>query len=91
MLRSIHLVAAVLYRNNLHRKKTNILLNSQKHELENALIQLKSTQSPTHPIRKNGFTRRTYRRHTHEIQNPLNFVNNFSEVEHELVDEMKSK
>ena len=24
----------------------------------------------------------------HEIQNPLNFVNNFSEVSHELVDEM---
>ena len=25
----------------------------------------------------------------HEIQNPLNFVNNFSEVSSELVDEMK--
>ena len=27
----------------------------------------------------------------HEIQNPLNFVNNFSEVNNELIDELKSK
>jgi signal transduction histidine kinase len=27
----------------------------------------------------------------HEIQNPLNFVNNFSEVSNELIDEMKSE
>src|SRR5689334_12813811 len=27
----------------------------------------------------------------HEIQNPLNFVNNFSEVNNELIEELKSK
>ena len=27
----------------------------------------------------------------HEIQNPLNFVNNFSEVNNELIDEMKEE
>ncbi|MEJ7674828.1 MAG: histidine kinase dimerization/phospho-acceptor domain-containing protein [Chitinophagaceae bacterium] len=27
----------------------------------------------------------------HEIQNPLNFVNNFSEVSNELIDEMKQE
>ena len=27
----------------------------------------------------------------HEIQNPLNFVNNFSEVNTELIDEMKDE
>ena len=27
----------------------------------------------------------------HEIQNPLNFVNNFSEVSNELLDEMKAE
>ncbi len=27
----------------------------------------------------------------HEIQNPLNFVNNFSEVNRELIDEMNSE
>ena len=27
----------------------------------------------------------------HEIQNPLNFVNNFSEVNKELIDEMKNE
>ncbi len=27
----------------------------------------------------------------HEIQNPLNFVNNFSEVNYELVDELQSE
>ena len=26
----------------------------------------------------------------HEIQNPLNFVNNFSEVNEELIDELKA-
>ena len=27
----------------------------------------------------------------HEIQNPLNFVNNFSEVSNELIEEMKEE
>ena len=27
----------------------------------------------------------------HEIQNPLNFVNNFSEVNSELIDELKTE
>ncbi len=27
----------------------------------------------------------------HEIQNPLNFVNNFSEVNNELIEEVKSQ
>ncbi len=27
----------------------------------------------------------------HEIQNPLNFVNNFSELNNELIDEMKDE
>ena len=27
----------------------------------------------------------------HEIQNPLNFVNNFSEVNSELIDELKAE
>ena len=27
----------------------------------------------------------------HEIQNPLNFVNNFSEVNNELIDEMNNE
>ena len=27
----------------------------------------------------------------HEIQNPLNFVNNFSEVNKEMIDEMKDE
>jgi len=27
----------------------------------------------------------------HEIQNPLNFVNNFSEINKELIDELESK
>ncbi|MEJ7741762.1 MAG: hypothetical protein WKF73_03935 [Nocardioidaceae bacterium] len=27
----------------------------------------------------------------HEIQNPLNFVNNFSEVNNELIDELKNE
>jgi hypothetical protein len=47
--------------------------------------------SPTHPIRKNGFLGELTAGIAHEIQNPLNFVNNFSEVSAELMEELKKK
>jgi two-component system, NtrC family, sensor kinase len=43
---------------------------------------------PTHPIRKNGSLTAGI---AHEIQNPLNFVNNFSDVSNELIKEMKEE
>ncbi|MBL0255218.1 MAG: hypothetical protein IPQ27_09720 [Chitinophagaceae bacterium] len=45
----------------------------------------------THPIRKNGFPGELTAGIAHEIQNPLNLVNNFSEVSTELIDEMKEE
>jgi hypothetical protein len=46
------LIAFLLYRNNRNRKKANTLLQKQKEEVQSTLSELKSTQGPTHPIRK---------------------------------------
>jgi hypothetical protein len=52
---------------------------------------IESYSTATYPIRKNGFTGGITAGIAHEIQNPLNFVNNFSDVNTELVDEAKQE
>ena len=52
---------------------------------------IKSHAIPTDPIRKNGSLGELTAGIAHEIQNPLNFVNNFSEVSNEIIDEMKEE
>src|SRR5262249_55229428 len=39
----LFLIAFILYRNNLHRKKTNTLLQQEKERVESTLAELKST------------------------------------------------
>jgi signal transduction histidine kinase len=60
-------------------------------ELKNSLNQLQSTQSQLIQSEKMASLGELTAGIAHEIQNPLNFVNNFSEVNAELIDEMQQE
>jgi signal transduction histidine kinase len=82
------LVAVMFYRNSVNQKKSRILLQQQKNELEQSLRQLRTTQTQLVQAEKMASLGELTAGIAHEIQNPLNFVNNFSEVSTELVKEM---
>jgi len=86
------LLAAFLLMRNLRVKRAaNILLTRQKEEIQNSLSALKDAQSQLVQSEKMASLGELTAGIAHEIQNPLNFVNNFSEVSKELLEEMKTE
>jgi two-component system NtrC family sensor kinase len=76
-------------RKELH--ETNAWLSSANNALNNTLGELKSTQNQLIQSEKMASLGELTAGIAHEIQNPLNFVNNFSEVNTELIEEMKTE
>ena len=65
--------------------------NKDNKRIEKAYTDLKSTQQQLVQSEKMASLGELTAGIAHEIQNPLNFVNNFSEVSNELIDEMKQE
>jgi C4-dicarboxylate-specific signal transduction histidine kinase len=73
----------------LEQKSTQ--LEKQKKALQTTLEDLKATQAQLIQSEKMASLGELTAGIAHEIQNPLNFVNNFSEINKELVDELKTE
>ena len=83
------IIAFILYRSNKKQKDANRLLQQQKEEINSALSQLRSTQSQLVQSEKMASLGELTAGIAHEIQNPLNFVNNFSDLNAEMLRELK--
>jgi signal transduction histidine kinase len=85
------IIALLLLRNIKHQRSTNLLLQQQKNDITKALSDLKATQSQLIQSEKMASLGELTAGIAHEIQNPLNFVNNFSEVNKELLLQLKDE
>jgi two-component system NtrC family sensor kinase len=87
-LAAVLIIGIILFRNNRRKQAANELLANQKKEIEQTLTELRATQAQLVQSEKMASLGELTAGIAHEIQNPLNFVNNFSEVNTELLQEM---
>jgi two-component system, NtrC family, sensor kinase len=85
----IIVIAAMLFNRYRNQKKSNEEINKAYRELSETHTRLVAAQEQLAHAQKMASLGQLTAGIAHEIQNPLNFVNNFSELSAELIDELR--